>query len=169
MASLGSCELHQSPLPAQVLSLNPSKDAGVLLASAPCHGGDPSLGTCLFPWVSLPGNVGSNSTVGFYSGLCLSFPAQWELALLEDSCFLAPMSRCVSVRCSSGPCVGELPVSQHLQSCCLPVLSKLKSKGWKILLHEGCCHTCDGRKEIQAKNPSHSCGLGYGISQCWDI
>lgn len=57
----------------------------------------------------LPGNMGSNSTVGFFSGLCLSFPARWELAVLENRCFPAPMS---------GACLCDAGLGCALPACC---------------------------------------------------
>lgn len=102
-----------------------------VLVSAPRSGEDPGQGTCPCPLALaagerlLPGDVRSNSTTDIFLRVCLSFPAWWELVVLENRYFPAPMCVCVHAMLAwavcSQPAAGGLPVRWHLQSCSLPV------------------------------------------------
>lgn len=113
----GVPRLAQTPLqPLSCAGLVPGpiqRCCGVLV-SAPRSGEDPGQGTCPCPLALaagerlLPGDVRSNSTTDIFLRVCLSFPAWWELVVLENRYFPAPMCVCVSVQCLLGLCAPSL-------------------------------------------------------------
>jgi len=149
--------------PCKVLSRGPSEGAVGVLASPPhphppAAEGTPARSPIPVPPALaagqrlLPGDLDSNSTVGSFSRLCLSFPAQWELAVLENMCFPAPMSGCVCVQCLLGLWEGCMwdGACKALPSLCP---SHLTGKGWERFPCGGCHCTRNGRKQMQAKDP----------------
>lgn len=120
------------PLPCAGLVPGPIQRCCGVLVGAPRSGEDPGQGTCPCPLALaagerlLPGDVGSNNTMDIFLWVCLSFPAWWELVVLDKPLFSCPdVWVCVRAMLAwavcSQPAAGGLPVRWHLQSCSLPV------------------------------------------------